>query len=159
MIAIIRTHEKGRSQLLCELDIMQFTENRIRERMQERGIRDDTFFVCGFSDWGIDRSISLSDCFLLKKCINELYDGNDYIVRFLLRKGESVFKIVSQYYQFSSSDEKVVMSEILINRDLSFIINYWCESITWVNAVKRFEDDGLLLRTEKGFFIRKLEGG
>lgn len=43
MIAIIRTHEKGRSQFLCELDIMQFTENQVRDRMIERGIKDDAF--------------------------------------------------------------------------------------------------------------------
>lgn len=48
MIAIIRTREDGRSKALCKLDIMNFTESQVRDRMEERGIKDDTFFICGF---------------------------------------------------------------------------------------------------------------
>ncbi len=48
MIAIIRTREKGRSQFLCELDIMQFTENQVRNRMIEKGIKDDAFLFVVF---------------------------------------------------------------------------------------------------------------
>lgn len=159
MIARIRTRERGKSQFLCELNIMQFTEGQVRDRMQERGIKDDTFFVCGFSDWGIDRIMYLSDCYLLKKCINELYDGDDYIVRFLLQRGDSIINIVSQYYQFSSDDELDVMKEVFKNRELDVIIDYWCNSGSWLNAIGELEDSGSLLRTEKGFFIKKLEGG
>ncbi|ELY5748229.1 hypothetical protein RYR35_001473 [Streptococcus iniae] len=159
MIARIRTCEGGRSKALCELDIMQFTERQVRDRMEERGIRDDAFFVCGFSDWGIDRIMSLSYCYLLKKCINELYDGNDYIVRFLLKKGESILSIVSQYYHYISKDEIDVMRYLLKNADFDSVIEFWFKTKTWFNAVNAYIENGVLLNTEKGFYIRKLEGG
>ncbi|HFH8018415.1 TPA: hypothetical protein ACIOJV_001342 [Streptococcus agalactiae] len=159
MIAIIRTREGGRSKALCELDIMKFTKSQVRNRMEERGINDDTFFIVGFSDWGIDRIMSLNECYLLKKCINELYDGDDYVVRFLLSKGHSVFKIVSQYYQYISKDEIEVMRYLLKTADFDSVIEFWFKTKTWLNAVDVYIENGVLLNTEKGFYVRKLEGG
>ncbi|PIA85349.1 hypothetical protein ADO07_00695 [Streptococcus parauberis] len=49
---------------------MQFTENQVRDRMIERSIKDDAFFVCGFTDWEVDRMMTLSDVYLLKKIHN-----------------------------------------------------------------------------------------
>ncbi|HEN0128870.1 TPA: hypothetical protein U3Q82_001159 [Streptococcus agalactiae] len=159
MIAIVRTREGGRSKALCELDIMNFTESQVRDRMEERGIKDDTFFICGFSDWGIDRTMSLSESYLLKKCINELYDGDDYVVRFLLVKGYSIFKIVSQYYQYISKDEIKVMRYLLKNADFDSVLEFWFKTKTWANAVDVYIENGVVLNTEKGFYVRKLEGG
>lgn len=48
MIAIIRTRKDGRSKALCKLDIMNFTESQVRDRMEESGIKDDTFFYLWF---------------------------------------------------------------------------------------------------------------
>ena len=55
MIAVIRIRNETNSSALCELDLMRFTEEQVRERMSERGIRDGAFFVCGFVDWEVDR--------------------------------------------------------------------------------------------------------
>lgn len=159
MIAIIRTHEKGRSQLLCELDIMQFTENQVRDRMIERGIKDDAFFVCGFTDWEVDRVMTLSDVYLLKKCIIGLYDGDDYIVQYLLKKGYSTRSIVTRYYLFLSKDENRAMKHILKHVEFDSLIDFWQRSGTWVNAINAYFDQGILLNTEKGFYVLTLEGG
>lgn len=159
MIAIIRTREDGRSKALCKLDIMNFTESQVRDRMEERGIKDDTFFICGFSDWRIDRIMSLSETYLLKKCINELYDGDDFVVRYLLEKGYSVLKIVSQYYQYISKDEIEVMRYLLKNSDLDSVIVFWFKTKTWLNAIGVYIENGELLNTKKGFYVKKLEGG
>lgn len=159
MIAIIRTREGCRSKALCELDIMNFTESQVRDRMEERGINDDTFFVCGFSDWGIDRIMSLSECYLLKKCIIGLYDGDDYIVQYLLKKGYSTRSIVTRYYLFLSKDENRVMKHILKNIEFDSLIDFWQRSGTWVNAINAYIDQGILLNTEKGFYVLTLEGG
>ena len=48
MIANIRIRDSGQSKLLCQLDLMRFSEEQVRERMLERGIRDDTFFCLWF---------------------------------------------------------------------------------------------------------------
>lgn len=159
MIAIIRTHEKGSSQQLCELDIMQFTENQVRNRMLERGIKDDAFFVCGFSDWDIDRIMTLSEVYLLKKCIVGLYNCDDYIVKYLLKKGLPINSIVTRYYTFLSKDENRVMKHILKNVEFDSLIDFWQRSGTWVNAINAYIDKGILLNTEKGFYVLTLEGG
>ncbi|MGT2888375.1 hypothetical protein ACVR0B_07230 [Streptococcus didelphis] len=155
MIATIRTRENGISQRLCELDIMQFTESQVRDRMEERGIRDDTFFVCGFTDWGIDRIVTLSECYLLKKCICELYDNDDYIICHLLKKGLSVTEIITQYYVYLGNDEIIVMQSLLKHADFNSVIDFFHKSGTWVNAVNAYIEDGLLLNTAKGFYVRK----
>lgn len=103
--------------------------------------------------------MSLNECYLLKKCINELYDGDDYVVRFLLLKGHSVFKIVSQYYQYISKDEIEVMRYLLKTADFDSVIEFWFKTKTWLNAVDVYIENGVLLNTEKGFYVRKLEGG
>ncbi|MDV5976893.1 hypothetical protein [Streptococcus canis] len=159
MIAIIRTREKGRSQFLCELDIMQFTENQVRDRMIERGIKDDTFVICGFSDWNVDRMMSLSEVDLLKRCIVGLYDGDDYIVQYLLKKGLSVLAIVTKFYVFLSKDEKEAMRYVLKNVSFDSLIDFWQRSVTWVNALNAYIQSGILLNTSKGFYVLKTEGG
>lgn len=68
--------------------------------------------------------MSLSETYLLKKCINELYDGDDFVVRYLLEKGYSILKIVSQYYLFISKDEIEVMRYLLKNSDLDSVIEF-----------------------------------
>ena len=65
MIGIIRVREDGKSYALCQLDLMRFTEDQVRERMSERGIRDDAFFICGFSDWSVDVVMSFQDAYIL----------------------------------------------------------------------------------------------
>ncbi|HEN0407603.1 TPA: hypothetical protein U5Y67_000094 [Streptococcus agalactiae] len=159
MIAIIRTHEKGRSQFLCELDIMQFTESQVRERMIERGIKDDAFFICGFSDWEVDRIMSLTEVYLLKRCIIGLYDGDDYIVRFLLKRGLSVHSIVTKFYIFLTKDEKEAMGYVLKNVSFESLIDFWQRSVTWLNALNAYIEKGILLNTSKGFYVLKIEGG
>ncbi|HEN9366478.1 TPA: hypothetical protein U9H59_001358 [Streptococcus agalactiae] len=158
MIAIIRTREKGRSQFLCELDIMQFTENQVRDRMIERGIKDGAFFICGFSDWNVDRIMSLSEVYLLKRCIVGLYDGDDYIVQYLLKKGLSVLAIVTKFYVFLSKDETIAMQSLLQHADIKAIIDFFYKSGTWVNAINAYVERGILLNTPKGFYIRRMEG-
>ncbi len=49
--------------------------------------------------------MTLSDVYLLKKSIIGLYDGDDYIVQYLLKKGYSTRSIVTRYYLFLSKDE------------------------------------------------------
>lgn len=159
MIAIIRTHSRSNSQLLCELDIMQFTESQVRDRMYERGIKDDVFFICGFSDWNVDRIMSLSEVYLLKRCINGLYDGDDYIVQYLLKNGLSVHSIVTKFYHFISKDENKAMKYVLKNVEFDSLIDFWQRSVTWLNALNAYIEKGILLNTSKGFYVLKAEGG
>mgnify|MGYP007025964308 CR=1 FL=1 len=105
MIANIRIRDSGQSKLLCQLDLMRFSEEQVRERMRERGIRDDIFFVCGFVDWGVDTQMGLSEAYGLKRCIQEFYHGDESIVIHLLKKHVDVKYIISHYYHFISKDE------------------------------------------------------
>lgn len=159
MIAIIRTHSRGNSQLLCELDIMQFTESQVRDRLYERGIKEDAFFICGFSDWDVDRIMSLKEVYLLKRCIIGLYDGDDYIVQYLLNKGLSVHAIVTKFYIFLSKDEKEAMRYVLKNVEFDSLIDFWQQSGTWINALNAYIEKGVLLNTQKGFYVLAIEGG
>ena len=141
MIANIRIRDSGHSRLLCQLDLMRFSEEQIRERMRERGIRDDTFFICGFMDWDVDSEMSLTLAYALKRCMQELYDGDETIVVHLLKRHIPVTQIISHYYRLVSKDE-VQTVIYLLKRD-----NLLKDILT------DYIDCGALLNTEKGFYV------
>ena len=141
MIANIRIRDSGHSRLLCQLDLMRFSEEQVRERMRERGIRDDTFFVCGFVDWGVDTQMGLSEAYGLKKCIQEFYHGDESIVIHLLKKHVDVKYIVSHYYRFISKDEYDTALYLLEHTNISQFM------------LAKALDDGILVSNEKGFYL------
>lgn len=54
MIANIRVLSEGNFEFLFELDIMKYSQEQVLERMNERGIDKDSFFICGITDWAVD---------------------------------------------------------------------------------------------------------
>ena len=97
MIANIRIQADGNSQSLCQLDLMKFGIEEIRQRMSKRGIKEDSLFVCGFSDWQIDTIMSLEEAYLLRKVILELYDGDDFLIQHMLSHHQSPMSIMTHY--------------------------------------------------------------
>lgn len=152
MIANIRVLREGNFEFLCELDIMKFTQEQILERMNERGIDKGNFFVCGISDWEVDKIMSLDEVYLLKKAILDLYDGDDYVVRFQLQRYVPIKKIISTYYQFCSKDEVATVIQLSKNLDIGLLINYFFKCGNWVTAFQGFVEQGEVLNTPKGFY-------
>lgn len=153
MLANIRVHEDGQSRLLCELDLMKFSEDQIRQRMSERGFNDESFFICGFSDWEIDTILSLEEAYLLKKVILELYDGDDFVVRHLLERHKSVLEIMKSHYIFSTKDEKELMKRLMRGREMDLVIDFFYQVTNWVTFVQVYIDKGVVLNTSRGFYV------
>lgn len=141
MIANIRIRDSGQSKLLCQLDLMRFSEEQVRERMFERGIRDDTFFVCGFVDWNVDSEMSLELAYALKRCIHEIYNDDESIVVDLLKRHVPPIVIISRYYRFISKDEHDTALYLLEHTNISQFM------------IAKALDDGVLATNEKGFYI------
>ena len=137
MIANIRVLREGNFEFLCELDIMKFTQEQILERMNERGIDKGNFLICGITDWEVDKIMSLEEVYLLKKAVLELYDGDEFIVKFQLQRYVPVTQIATTYYRFCSKDE---------------VINYFFRCGSWVTVFQGFIDQGEVLNTPVGFY-------
>ena len=152
MIANIRVLNEGNFDYLCELDIMKHSQDQILERMQERGIAKDNFFICGISDWEVDKIMSLDEVYLLKKAVLDLYDGDDYVVRFQLQRYVPINKIISTYYQFCSKDEVATVIQLSKNLDIGLLINYFFKCGNWVTAFQGFIEQGEVLNTPAGFY-------
>ena len=152
MIANIRVLNEGNFDYLCELDIMKYSQEQILERMQERGIAKDNFFICGISDWEVDKIMSLDEVYLLKKAVLDLYDGDDYVVRFQLQRYVPINKIISTYYQFCSKDEVATVIQLSKNLDIGLLINYFFKCGNWVTAFQGFIEQGEVLNTPAGFY-------
>ena len=118
MIANIRVLNEGNFDYLCELDVMKHSQEQIVARLKELGIDKGNFFVCGITDWEVDKIMSLDEVYLLKKAVLDLYDGDDYVVRFLLQRYVPINKIVSTYYQFCSKDEVATVIQLAKNLDI-----------------------------------------
>lgn len=152
MIASIRVLNEGNFDYLCELDIMKHSQEQIVARLKELGIDKGNFFVCGISDWEVDKIMSLDEVYLLKKVVLDLYDGDDYVVRFQLQRYVPIKKIISTYYQFCSKDEVATVIQLAKNVDNGLLINYFFECGNWVTAFQGFVDQGEVLNTPKGFY-------
>lgn len=152
MIANIRVLNEGNFDYLCELDIMKYSQEQILARLKELGIDKGNFFVCGISDWEVDKIMSLDEVYLLKKTVLDLYDGDDYVVRFQLQRYVPISKIVSTYYQFCSKDEVATVIQLSKNLDIGLLINYFFKCGNWVTAFQGFVEQGEVLNTTKGFY-------
>ena len=154
MIANIRIRADGQSSALCPLDLMKFGIDDVRQRMKERGIANDSFFICGFYDWGIDTVLTLEEAYLLKTAIIGFYDGDDYVVRHMLRNHKPISEVISHYYRFLSKDEVEVMQHLLRNQEVSSVVEFFFKANNWISALQLYINQGLILNTKKGFYIQ-----
>jgi hypothetical protein len=154
MIANIRIRTDGQSSALCPLDLMKFGIDDVQQRMKERGIANDSFFICGFSDWGIDTVLTLEEAYLLKTAIIGFYDGDDYVVQHMLRNHKPISEVISHYYRFLSKDEVEVMQHLLRNQEVSSVVEFFFKANNWINALQLYINQGLILNTKKGFYIQ-----
>ena len=152
MIASIRVLNEGNFDYLCELDIMKHSQEQIVARLKELGIDKGNFFVCGITDWEVDKIMSLDEVYLLKKVVLDLYDGDDYVVRFQLQRYVPIKKIISTYYQFCSKDEVATVIQLSKNLDIGLLINYFFKCGNWVTAFQGFIEQGEVLNTPAGFY-------
>lgn len=152
MIANIRVLNEGNFDYLCELDIMKHSQDQIVARLKELGIDKGNFFVCGITDWEVDKIMSLDEVYLLKKAVLDLYDGDDYVVRFQLQRYVPINKIISTYYQFCSKDEVATVIQLAKNVDIGLLINYFFKCGNWVTAFQGFVEQGEILNTPIGFY-------
>ena len=152
MIANIRVLREGNFEFLCELDIMKYSQEQVLERMNERGIDRDSFFICGITDWEVDKIMSLDEVYLLKKAVLELYDGDEFIVKFQLQHYVPVTQIATTYYRFCSKDEVKTMVELTKELDYESVINYFFRCGSWVTVFQGFIDQGEVLNTPAGFY-------
>lgn len=155
MIAWVSILENGIRKDRVEIDLMKFSEDSIRERMASRGIKEENFMICGFSDWQIDKVVSLKHAYFLKKYIVELYDGDDFIAVELLKKHMSILEIVTFYYVYATKDEVELMSILVGDMNKIDILDMFYQTNNWINFVNQFILDGTVLSTKKGFYIRK----
>lgn len=155
MIAMIRIRDGTSSSALCKLDLMRFTEEQVRERMSERGIRGDAFFVCGFVDWEVDRVMTFQEAYTLKKCILGLYDGDDYVVQELLKRHKPFGEIISSCYEFCSKNEVETVQKLLSGLESEELINCFYQFSSWPRLVANYINTGYLLQTNKGFYINQ----
>lgn len=152
MIANIRVLREGNFEFICELDIMKYSREQVFERMNEREIDRDSFFICGITDWEVDKIMSLDEVYLLKKAVLELYDGDEFVVKFQLQRYVPVTQIVTTYYRFCSKDEAQTFFEVTKELDYQSVVNYICETGSWVVAFQGFVDQGEILNTPAGFY-------
>lgn len=152
MIANIRVLNEGNFDYLCELDIMKHSQEQIVARLKELGIEKGNFFVCGITDWEVDKIMSLDEVYLLKKAVLDLYDGDDYVVRFQLKRYVPIKNIISTYYQFCSKDEVATVIQLAKNVDNGLLIKYFFDCGNWVTAFQGFVEQGEVLNTPQGFY-------
>ncbi|MXQ49635.1 hypothetical protein GRB29_09740 [Streptococcus pneumoniae] len=154
MIARIRIRSDGTSRELCQMDIMKFTEQQVRERMAERGIRDDAFFICGFTDWQVDTVMSLQDVYVLKRYIQLFCDGDEYLVQFMLQRHMSLKDIVGNEYHYVSKNEVETMKYIFKQATVEQVVDVFYQAQNTTRLMSLYFEQNIILNTPKGFYVR-----
>lgn len=153
MIAIIRVREDGASRHLCDLDLMKFTEDQVRQRMADRGIKDDAFFICGIRDWEVDRVLTLEEAYKLKNYVESLYDGDEYLISFMLKENRNLSTIFSTYYKFYSKDELAVMQKLHEKSNPVLLLEQFQKVVSWPAFLMSYHHAGHLLATPRGYYL------
>lgn len=154
MIANIRIRGQTESCFLCQLDIMKYSKEIILERIKNKGIREDSFFICGISDWEVDTIMTLDEAYLLKRCIEGLYDGDEYVVSYLLKSHFSIKDIITHYWVFKSKDEVEVIQLILKGVDTDKLIKQFFEYGNFSSMFLAYVEAGYILNTPRGFYVQ-----
>lgn len=87
------------------------------------------------------KKMSLELAYALKRCIQEVYDGDETLVVDLLKHHVSPATIISRYYRFISKDEHDTALYLLEHTNISQFM------------LAKALDDGVLAFNEKGFYI------
>ncbi|HEM6035851.1 TPA: hypothetical protein U2B65_000532 [Streptococcus suis] len=156
MLAKIRFHDKGIGHTLPKLvDLARFSEEDIRQRMVEYGHDyHSTLLIVRIDDWDIDCNLSLEEAYHLLKLVNEVYDGDAYLVSYLLKRRVAFSDIMSKRYKFISKDEVETMSKVADHYDSDVLVRIFFQTKSWVNFMYAFIDRGDLLSTSRGFYFK-----
>lgn len=139
MLANIRLRDGTYGRDFVHLDLMRFSEEQVRERMRERGIKNDEFIICGILDWGVDTEMSLGHGYVLKRYIETFYDGDETVVVHLLKQHVPIQTIVSHAYRFVSKDEAITLSYLLEkDQRLAQLLQPYIDSGECLNAPNGF---------------------
>ena len=155
MIAKVGIIYGGNSVSLVEVDLMRFTEEEIRSRMEEKGISEDSFFIAGFSDWDVEYNLTLTEAYLIKKVILELYDGDDYVIVEMLKRRWLITEVISNYYIYVGQDECDVMKKLLKDVSMEDLVEFFYRAKNWVTVVQSYIYHKQVFLTRKGFYVVK----
>ena len=105
-----------------------------------------TFLFVGISDWEVDKIMSLDEVYLLKKAVLELYDGDEYIVKFQLQHYIPVTKIATRYYRFCSKNEVDTIFELTKELDYKSVVDYFFSMWELGDSISRIRRAGRNLK-------------
>ena len=140
--------------MLAQVDLLRFNEEQIRSRLVDKGYAyDSEIFIGEITDWNVSNKFSLAEIKVLKLAYEELYDGDEYVLVFLLKKHVPLTKIASCYYRFLGSDEVEALATILKNQDAKTLCTLFFKCHSWVNLMNAYMQEGILLATPKGYYL------
>lgn len=136
------------------IDLNRFSEEDIRNRLVDYGIAYDTeLTVTYIADLEVKVQMNLKMAYVLTKAINELYDGDTFVVSCLLKAKWTPYEIVTNYFVFETTDEKELLKEIFKSCGEDKMINCFVNGLTSADILTEFTRRGYVLNTPKGFYL------
>lgn len=136
------------------IDLNRFTEADIRSRLVDYGIPYNTeLTVTCIADLKVKVQMSLKMAYIINKAINELYDGDTFIVSWLLQHKWTPYEVVTNYFVFETTDDEVILNKLFSCCGKEQIVNYLVNGSTKADILSDFIRRGYLLATPKGFYL------
>ena len=154
MIGKLYIVDKGNVKMLAQVDLLRFNEEQIRSRLVDKGYAyDSEIFIGEITDWNVSNKFSLAEIKVLKLAYEGLYDGDEYVLVFLLKKHVPLTQIARCYYRFLGSDEVEALATILKDYDAKTLCTLFFKCHSWVNLMNAYMQEGILLATPKGYYL------
>lgn len=153
MLAVMRRYVNLDSEPLAKVDLMRYSIAQVVQSLTNHDVAPSEFQIVGFDDWDVQRCMSLTEAYRLKNYIESECDGDEYLVRNLLKKGWSVSAILSRRFRFIEGGDKEILEALFEGRSTKYIASLVYTSGSSRGIILGFMSTGKVVLTSKGYYL------
>ncbi|MFC2401165.1 MAG: hypothetical protein ACFNND_05755 [Streptococcus sobrinus] len=153
MEAVIRRYKGTGSEALATVDLVRYSIRQVIQSLTNHDVGPDEFQIVGFDDWNISYCMSLTDAYRLKDYVESECDSDEYLVKYLLKKGWSVSAIISRRFSFVNGGDRKILEALFEGRSTKYIADLVYTSGSAKEIILGFMSTGKVVLTPKGYYI------
>ena len=157
MIAILRSYSDFSSQHLATVDLMRYSQNQICQSIENHNMTSENVQVVSFDDWQVSIILSLKQAYQLKSYILHHCNGDESLVKELLKKHWPLESILARRFEFVGEGDLNILTKLFENRSARNIALIVHSMGNASEIIAKFMRIGKIIATPQGFYISKYQ--
>lgn len=157
MIAILRSYSDFSSQHLATVDLMRYSQNQICQSIENHNMTSENVQVVSFDDWQVSIILSLKQAYQLKSYILYHCNGDENLVKELLKKHWPLESILACRFEFVGEGDLNILTKLFENRSARNIALIVHSMGNASEIIAKFMRIGKIIATPQGFYISKYQ--